>query len=67
MLFLVFFAFFVKNYVIHFVMSKNYPERLSGSSQKYSFNSNYIIDPSTMVIGHFKKYAFLLLTGILHV
>ena len=54
-LFLVFFAFFVNNFVIHFLMSKNDPERMSESSQTYLFNSNYNIDPSTMVIRHFKN------------
>ena len=52
------FRIFVKNFVIHFVMSKNGPERMSGSSQTYLFNSNYNIDPSTMVIRHFKNMRF---------
>ena len=34
------------------------PERMSGSSQTYLFNSNYNIDPSTMVIRHFKNMLF---------
>ena len=35
-----------------FFMSKNGSERMSGSSQTYLCNSNYNIDPSTMVIRH---------------
>ena len=35
-------------------MSKNAPERMSGSSQIYLFNSTFNIDPSTMVIRHLK-------------
>ena len=46
------FRIFVKNCVIHFVMSKKCPEQMSGSSHTYLFNSNYYIDPSTMVIRH---------------
>ena len=33
-------------------------ECLGLSSQTYSFNSNYNIDPSTMVIRHFKNMRF---------
>ena len=47
---LVFFTFFV--------MSKKWSERMSGSSQTYLFNSNYNIDPSTMVIRHFMNMRF---------
>ena len=54
MLFLVFFAFFDKKIVIHFLYRKNGPGRISGSSQTYLFNSNYNIDPSSMVIRHLK-------------
>ena len=35
-------------------MSKNAPERMSGPSQIYLFNSFFNIDPSTMVIRHLK-------------
>ena len=45
---------FVKTFVIHFVMSKQWSDRMSGSCQTYSFNSNYNIDPSIMVIRHLK-------------
>ena len=34
---------------------KTGPERMSGSGQTYLFNSNYNIDPSTMVIWHFNQ------------
>ena len=54
-----FFQIFCKKNVIHFFMSKNGPERMSGSSQTYLFNSNYNIDPSTMVIRHFKNMRFV--------
>ena len=37
---------------------KNGPEQMSGSSQTYVFNSNYNIDPSSMVIRHFKNMRF---------
>ena len=52
------FRIFVKHFVIHFYVEKNGPERMSGSSQTYVFNANYNIDPSTMVIGHFKNMHF---------
>ena len=52
------FHIFVKKIVIHFVSRKNDPERMSGSSQTYLFNSSYNIDPSTMVIRHFKNMRF---------
>ena len=42
-------------------------ERMSWSSQTFLFNTNYNIDPPTMVTSHFKKYAFLLLTNIFFV
>ena len=44
-------------------VKKKSPERMSGSSQTYLFNSNYNTEPSTTVIRYF-KYAFLLLTSI---
>ena len=39
-------------------VEKNGPEGMSGSSQTYLFNSNYNIDPSTMVIRQFKNMRF---------
>ena len=57
-LFLFFFAFFVKKFAFQFFLSKNSPERMSESSQTYLFNSNYNTDPSTMVIRHFKNMRF---------
>ena len=53
-LYLVFFAFFVKNFVIHFLCRTNDPEQMSGSSQTYLFNSNYNIDPSSSLLGNSK-------------
>ena len=41
-----------------FCYAKNGPERMSGSSQTYLFNSNYNIDPSTMAIRHSKNMRF---------
>ena len=53
------FRIFVKNFVIHFFLCrKNGPERMSRSSQTYLFNTNYNIDPSTMVTSHFKNMRF---------
>ena len=54
MLFLVFFTFFVKNLFFILLCQTNGPEQMFGSSQTYLFNSNYNIDPSTMVIRHLK-------------
>ena len=54
----VFLIFCPKNCNPFFFMSKNGPERMSGSSQTYLFNSNYNIDPSTIVIRHFKNMCF---------
>ena len=39
-------------------VEKNDPGRMSGSSQTYLFYSNYNIDPSSMVIRHFKNMRF---------
>ena len=50
--------FLSNNFVIHFLCRKNGPERMSGSSQTYLFNSNLNIDPSSMVIRHFKNMRF---------
>ena len=46
--------------IMQFVLlcRQNGPERMTGSSQTYLFNSNYNIDPSTMVIRHFKNMRF---------
>ena len=52
------FRIFVKNFAIHFLCRKTGLERMSGSSQTYLFNSNYNIDPSTMVIRQFKNMRF---------
>ena len=41
-----------------FYVKKNGPEQMSGSSQTCLFNSNYNIDPSTMVIRHLKNMRF---------
>ena len=51
---------FVQNIVLHFVRSKlrNDPERMSGSIITYLFNSNYNIEPSTKITGHFKNLCF---------
>ena len=48
------FRIFVKNLYLILLCRKNGPERIFGSSQTYLFNSNYNIDPSTMVIRHIK-------------
>ena len=52
------FRIFVKNFVIYILCRKKCLERMSGSSQTYLFNSNYNIDPSTMVIRQFKNMRF---------
>ena len=53
------FCNFVKILVIHFVMSKNNLERMSGSSETYLFNSGYNIDLSNMVIRSFNIMRFI--------
>ena len=52
------FRIFCQKHCISFFMSKNGLERMSWSSQTYLFNSNYNIDPSTMVIRHLKNMRF---------
>ena len=52
------FRIFVKK-LLFIVAVKNGPERMSGSSQTYLFNSNYNIDLSNMVIRHFKNMRFI--------
>ena len=44
------FRIFCQKFCYSFFMSKKGPERMSGSSQTYLFNSKYNIDHSTMVI-----------------
>ena len=63
--FLFFFSFLSKILSSIFLCQTNGPVRMFASSQTYLFNSNYNIDPSTMVINQaLQKYAFLLLTNI---
>ena len=52
------FRIFCQKNCSSFFMSKNGPERMSGSSQTYLSNTNYNIDPSTMVIRHLKNMRF---------
>ena len=52
------FRIFCQKICNSFFMSKNGPERMFGSSQTYLFNSNYNIDPSTIVIKQFKNMRF---------
>ena len=41
-----------------FLRRKSGSERMSGSSQTYLFDTNYNIDPSTMVTRYFKNMRF---------
>ena len=52
------FRIFVKKCNSFCYVEKNGPERMSMSSQIYLLNSKYNIDPSTMVIRHFKNMRF---------
>ena len=56
-LFLVFFAFFVKIIVIHFLCQKIVRSECLVLA-KYIYLIQTIIDPSTMVIRHFKNMRF---------
>ena len=56
--FLCVFRIFCQKNCNSFFYQTSGPERMSVSSQTYLFNSNYNIDPSTMVIRRFKNVRF---------